>query len=247
MVNPDKRLIIMNCPDVAYSVLPLESASRDSTRRSQLHAKLRDLILDGYFSAGQKLIERELCELTGVSRSILREALVSLESSGLIQNESYRGYSVTRLGIRKVYEIFELRSSLETQAAELFAERASELEMSELSEILTELENCVKNFDLTEMRVIKEHYYELLFNGCRNEEIKKALGIIIDRVYYLRSYLMTDPERRKASLGEMTALTQALLARDRPAARVATLRHLQAARDSVVKAMMRECETSNSE
>ncbi|MFT5506915.1 MAG: DNA-binding GntR family transcriptional regulator [Gammaproteobacteria bacterium] len=234
----------MNHSDIAYTAVPLESGSRDSTRRSQLHATLRDLILDGHFSAGQKLVERELCELTGVSRSILREALVSLESSGLIQNESYRGFFVTRLGIRKVYEIFELRSSLETQAAELFAERASDLEMSELSEVLIGLENCVKNFDLTEMRSIKERYYELLFNGCRNEEIKKALGIIIDQVYYLRSYLMTDPERRTASLEEMKALTQALLARNRPAAREATLIHLQAARDSVVKAMMRESETS---
>ena len=223
------------------NVTPLKAsadmASRDDTRRAKVLNVLRDAILDGQFQAGQKLIERELCELTGASRSVLREALVSLESRGLIENESYRGYRVSQLSIRKVYEIFELRSSLETQAAELFAERASDEEMLELKNILQSLEACVKAFNLVEMRGIKERYYELLFSGCRNEEIRRALEIIIDRVYYLRSYLMTDADRRRDSLNEMKDLTRALLERNRPAARAATVKHLTAARDAVVAGM----------
>ena len=50
---------------------------QDTTLRAQAQNVLRNAILDGYFKTGQKLVERELCELTGASRSILREALVN--------------------------------------------------------------------------------------------------------------------------------------------------------------------------
>jgi DNA-binding GntR family transcriptional regulator len=212
----------------------------DETLRSRVQRELRSAILDGRYPAGQKLVERELCELTGASRSILREALVGLEMSGLVENESYRGYRVTLLSVRKVCEIFELRSSLETQAAELFAERASDAELRELEALLVRLEACVANADLAGMRQLKASYYELLFNGCRNEEIRRALGNIIDRVHYLRGRLMSDPKRREVSLGEMRRLTAALLARDRLAARAASLAHLAAARDTLLESMAQE-------
>jgi DNA-binding GntR family transcriptional regulator len=209
----------------------------DGTLRGKVQRQLRNEILDGRYSAGQKLVERELCELTGASRSILREALVGLEASGLVESESYRGYRVTLLDVRKISEIFELRASLETQAAELFAERASDAEMTELQSLLVDLENSVANADLPAMRLIKERYYELLFSGCRNGEIRRALENIIDRVHYLRGRLMSNPERRAVSLTEMKRLTAALLARDRLAARAASLAHLAAARDAVLESM----------
>jgi DNA-binding GntR family transcriptional regulator len=192
-----------------------KTAARDeSTLRAGTQDALRNAILDGKFKAGQKLVERELCEFTGASRSILREALVSLEAKGLIEHQSYRGYRVARLSARKIVEIFELRSSLETQAAELFTERASDEEIATLNEALTELERCLVNFDLARMRATKERYYDTLFTGCRNEEI-----------------------RREASLEDMRRLTSALTSRDRLAARSASLAHLEAARETVLQIM----------
>ena len=231
-------LISMNLANSdAQLTATITAEAQDGTLRSKVQRQLRNAILDGHYQAGQKLVERELCELTGASRSILREALVGLEASGLVESESYRGYRVTLLGVRKICEIFELRSSLETQAAELFAERASEAEMVELQTLLVELEESVRDADLAGMRLVKERYYELLFSGCRNEEIRRALENIIDRVYYLRGRLMSDPGRRATSVLEMQRLTAALIARDRLAARAASLAHLAAARDAVLDAM----------
>lgn len=212
----------------------------DSTLRKQTQSILRDAILDGQFRAGQKLVERELCDLTGASRSILREALALLEASGLLEHQSYRGYSVTRLSTQKVYEIFELRSSIETLAAELFTERASQQETEDLLHALAELETCLSDFDLKRMRSTKEAYYAVLFTGCRNQEIKRALENVIDRIYYLRSQLMMDPKRREASLSEMRRLTTALVNRDRLAARTASIAHIEAARDAVLAQIARQ-------
>ncbi len=212
--------------------------------RAHVENTVRNAIFDGRYQAGDKLVERELCELTGASRSILREALVSLEANGLIRRESNRGYSVSLLSVRQVYEIFELRASLETLAAELFAERASEAELEELKQNLADLEVCVGSGDVTQMRLVKERYYDLLFSGCRNREIRRALENIIDRVHYLRGRLMSDPERRQKSLDEMRRLTAALLERDRLEARAASLAHLTAARDTVLAGMAQDTDAA---
>jgi len=210
---------------------------QDTTLRARAQALLREAILDGHFAAGQKLVERELSLLTGASRSILREALVHLEANGLIERRSYSGFSVTRLSARKVHEIFELRGTVETFAAELFTERASDQEIRDLEAALVVLEDCLINFDLSRMRAAKEGYYEVLFTGCRNVEIQRALSNVIDRIYYLRSRLLLDPDRRQASLAEMRRLTAALVARDRLAARAASLAHISAARDALLHSM----------
>jgi DNA-binding GntR family transcriptional regulator len=217
----------------------------DTTLRNRAQNLLRNAILDGKFKAGQKLVERELCELTGASRSSLREALVNLETNGLIERQSYRGFSVAQINPRKVREIFELRASLETLAAELFTERASVQEIVALSEALTALEQCLETFDLGQMRAVKESYYEVLFTGARNEEIRRALSNVIDRIYFLRSQLMVDPNRRQASLAEMRRLTAALVSRDRVAARAASLAHIEAARDAALVGLAKQESDSN--
>lgn len=217
-----------------------QTDGKDSTLRLRTQSILRNAILDGDITAGQKLIERELCELTGASRSILREALVKLEASGLIENQSYRGYRVTRLSVHKIHEIFELRAILETRAAELFTERASDREIAELQDALRSLEQCLLTFDLEKMRSVKERYYDVLFDGCRNDEIRRALSNVINRVYYLRSQSMAAPERRQASLNEIRQLTNALVARDRIAARAASLAHLQEAREAALNAVTQQ-------
>ena len=224
----------------ASNISPLETVeveNKDTTLRSRTLSILRNAILDGELKAGQKLVERELCELTGASRSILREALAKLEASGLIENQSFRGYRVTQLSVRKIHEIFELRTSLETQAAELFTERASAQELEDLKSALLALEQCILAFDLEKMRSVKERYYDVLFTGCRNDEIRHALSHVINRVYYLRSRSMADPERRQASLAEIKCLTQALVERDCLAARRASLAHLEGARQAALKAV----------
>ena len=217
-----------------------EAEYQDTTLRARAQALLREAILDGHFTAGQKLVERELSLLTGASRSILREALVHLEANGLIERRSYSGFSVATLSARNVHEIFELRATVETAAAELFTERASDQEIADLRAALLVLEDCLVNFDLSRMRAAKEGFYDILFTGCRNVEISRALGNVIDRIYYLRSQLLLDPDRRQASLAEMRRLTTALVERDRLAARAASLAHISAARDALLRSMAQD-------
>lgn len=212
----------------------------DSTLRPLAQKVVRNAIIDGEFPAGQKLIERELCELTGASRSVLREALANLEATGLVERQSYCGFRVAELTARKAIEIFELRSCLETLAAELFAARASDEEIAALGRAFAVIERCAEKFDLKEMRDAKERYYDILFSGCRNEEIGQALNNVIDRISFLRSRLLLNEERRAASIEDFRRLTDALVERNPVAVRAASLAHLEAAREAVLKVLAEE-------
>lgn len=204
------------------------------TLRSRLQALLANYIFDGRFKGGDRLIERELCELTGASRPAIREALVYLESRGLLERQSFRGFRVVSLSVGKISEIFELRMVLETFAAELFVERASDEELARLEGIFFKMERSVKKYDRVRLRELKYEYYEALFIGARNPELWKALDSIVYRVFYLRSRLLSNADRRKASIEEFRALTSALLTRNKPLAREASLIHLKNARDALV-------------
>jgi len=214
--------------------IDLMVARNDDTLRARVQARLRDAILDGDLAPGQKLIERELTEMTGVSRSILREALVHLEARGLIERVAYKGFAVARVSADKVRDIYELRATLEAMTAELFARRATETDLSELAGAGEALLRALRGGEVPEIRRATTRYYDLLFDGCGNTEVCRALENVSDRVLHLRGQSMASPDRRKASAAEMKALTEALLRRDATAAAAASRRHVEAARDAVL-------------
>jgi len=74
-------------------------------------ASLRKAILSFHFKPGEKLTERELCELTGVSRPLMREALRDLEAQGLISNVPHRGPAAAMLTRDDARDIYEVRSA----------------------------------------------------------------------------------------------------------------------------------------
>lgn len=212
-----------------------QTLATDLTLKDRAQQLVRDAILDGHFRPGQKLVERELSELTGVSRSILRECLSHLEAKGLIERQSYRGFTVALLSKENIHEIYELRLPIEALAAELFTERAGDAQIQALRDALADLEASMTSLDVRQVRQVKERYYDILFDGCGNKEIRRALENVIDRIYYLRGQTMQDPARRAASLAEMRRLTNALVARDRNEARAASLAHIKAARDAMLE------------
>lgn len=219
---------------------PNESGKIDTSMRESVQTWIREAILNGQYRAGEKLIERELSDATGASRSVLREALSHTEATGLIVRQSYRGYTVANLSIRSIHEIFELRAAVETLAVELFTERASDQELEELKQAFDALERVMQTDNVGQIRNAKEQFFSIVFNGCRNTEIRRALGNVIDRISYLRTQLMSNPQRRQDSLREMRRLALALFERNRFEARHASIAHLEAAREALTQMLSDE-------
>lgn len=78
---------------------------------------IRDAIFAGEFGPGQRLVEEELSESLGVSRNVVREAFWQLEAQGLLQNDDYKGKSVTSVTVNDMAELIPLRLTMESLAA----------------------------------------------------------------------------------------------------------------------------------
>ena len=86
---------------------------------------LRNAILSMHFKPKQRLVERTLCEQTGVSRTCVREALQHLESEGLVNRVANKGLFVASVTADEARQIYEVRASLESSAGQMFVIRAS--------------------------------------------------------------------------------------------------------------------------
>ncbi|GAB2856425.1 GntR family transcriptional regulator [Actinocorallia aurea] len=92
----------------------------------RVYASLREMIIDGRFQPGARLVERVLCEVLQVSRIPLREALPRLEADGFVRLLPRRGAVVRQITLRDIGDLFAVRESLEPLAARLAARRVAE-------------------------------------------------------------------------------------------------------------------------
>jgi DNA-binding GntR family transcriptional regulator len=87
----------------------LQIVRKSATLRLLVEDKLRSAIATGRFKPGQRLIERELCELTGVGRTSIREALRQLEAEGLVTTIPHRGPSVSTISLDEARQLYSVR------------------------------------------------------------------------------------------------------------------------------------------
>ncbi len=194
--------------------------------RRQVVETLRAAITSGRFAPGQRLVEKDLCDLLGVSRPSVREALRELESEGLISTIPNRGPLVSTLSARDAASIYEVRGVLEGLAAKLFAERATDEQIAELSASVDRLEAAYATADVEQILVAKKAFYDVLLEGSQNVVIPSILRTMNARVTQLRRVSLSSPKRLPASIGEIRAVLKAIRDRDPEAAFQASLRHI---------------------
>lgn len=181
--------------------------------RQVVSNKLRDSILVGALAPGQKLVERDLSENLGVSRTLLREALQQLQAEGLITNVLHRGPSVAIISMQDARELYEVRELLERRAGEGFARSATDKQVEELSDAVEALRSRTNHGDENAVLAAKNRFYEVLLGGCGNSVIAQLLTQLNNRTTMLRHVSLSHPGRLQQSIGELEAIVSA--ARDR--------------------------------
>lgn len=197
--------------------------------RHSVTESIRNAIAAGRFKAGERLPERELCEMTGVSRTLVREALRQLESEGLIKVLPHRGPIVAGLTPKEAEGIYQVRRELEGLASQLFAEVAGDAERAALRESFRQLRNAFQNEDPVVRLDAKNRFYASLVGGCGNEAIGQTLRMLNSRVMVLRATSLQAPGRARQSLKELNGLMEALMAGNGKAARKAAMEHVDRA------------------
>lgn len=195
--------------------------------RHSVTENIRNAIAVGHFQPGERLPERELCEMIGVSRTLVREALRQLESEGLIFIIPHRGPVVATLTVAQAKGIYAVRTELEGLASELFAEQASDAQLLALKKSFEELKIALTKSGPIDRLKAKNYFYDCLVEGSGNEALGDTLRMLNSRVTLLRATSLKAAGRTKKSIEELERLMKALSSRDALAARKAAAIHVK--------------------
>lgn len=198
--------------------------------RDKVADQLRAAILDGTLLPGRRITEVELIELTKSSRTSVREALRVLEAQRLVE-PSVRGVQISLPSMSEARHIYEVRAVVESYAARLFCERA-------LDDDIRDLRRGFEAIGRDSRSPVMTAFDEIFFTRCGNSAIKSVIEPLYARIFVLRNLASTSPARRAASKAEYYALLEALEDRNADRAAAAVVKHVEAARDFALNALM---------
>jgi len=201
----------------SFSLLSAISKSAAPLRRQVLD-ELRQCIISGRLNPGDRLLERELIAMMGVSRTVIREALRQLESEGLVAVIPNKGPVVRALTVEEARDLYTIRAVLEGLAARLFVEQASDAQIARLERALQVVEKAYDSGSTTKMLETKNSFYQALFEGANSSTLSSMLGTLHGRIWRWRALGRTHPkrslERDRESMKNLRAVLKASRARD---------------------------------
>lgn len=182
--------------------------------RDVVFETLREAIIKGVLKPGERLMENQLAENMGVSRTPVREALRKLELEGFVKVIPRKGTYVSELSYKDVHEIYEIRATLESLACGLAAERATISEIEEMERYLVEEKDYLYYEDILLTVKTDIGLHELIYKATRNEKIMGIMSNLKEHLYRLRCTSITLPGRKKRSLLEHQGIVNAIAARE---------------------------------
>lgn len=192
---------------------------------------LRSDILGGVFMPGERLIELQLSERYDSGRAAVREALVQLESEGLVDRQANRGAIVRRVSIAEAIEITEARSALESLITARAARKATEDDKVRLKEIIADMRDAVAGDDAAQYSDLNLQLHHKLRTMSGHDVANEMVENLRNRAVQNQYRLALMPGRQEVSLEQHAAIVDAVVAGDEDAAAGAMTVHLSSVID----------------
>jgi len=191
---------------------------------SEVYCELKRRILLGELVPGKALQEHGLAEEFGVSRTPVREALIRLETEGLVRIVPKQGVYVTEISFDTFRKSYEIRYYLVGLAGELAALRITDPELENLDRIVQQLRETE---DGREIQALDQEFHDLLNAGAHNDLLAAALQRLRAFMPRVTTHSHQDGQYFVESVQEHTEILAAL--RERDGARAADLlrRHVE--------------------
>ena len=179
---------------------------------------IRRKILEGAFSAGQRLKESELSEICEVSRTPVREALRRLVADGLVIITPNSGAIVSEWDDRDIVDIYLVRIQLESLAAGLAAQRRTEAQLRQMDALARNMSGLVSEgpgHD-TEIEIAKlnNEFHHLIITAANSRALTAAAAQVVEAPLMLRTFRIYDADRLRRSASDHVELVAAIAAQD---------------------------------
>ncbi len=205
------------------------------TLRERTADAIRQAIADHRLPPGAHLKEREICEMLGVSRTSVREALRHLESEQLIETVPHRGPVVVSLTEEDARDLYKVRAVLEGVVGEQFALNASDEQVALLRRLARGMSKSARKDTPQATLGIIADFYKVLFDGSKNRVCAQIVQSLNTRISIFRRLSLASKGRPKAMLQEVERIVSAAEARDPEALKQACIQHVEGACAAVMR------------
>ncbi len=196
---------------------------------------LRNSILSGDLEPGERLMETQLGEKLGVSRTPIREAIRKLELEGLVVMIPRKGAQVAPFTKKDIADVLEVRAALEALAASLACTRTDERDLLKLQLVITEYEYAVKENDIEAMIQKDVEFHDIIFNSTKNERLIQMSQNMQEQVQRYRVAYLRGAEEGARVLQEHREILKAIKDnKEEEAARLAEA-HINTQRDYILE------------
>lgn len=196
---------------------------------------IRQAIISGQFPPGMRLMELQLAEEMGVSRTPVREAIRKMELEGLVVMIPRRGAYVADISIKDINEVYEVRTALDVLSAGLAAERIDKSEIQEMRELLAEEAALVEARDYPKIIDNDTAFHDVIYRASGNTLCMNIISNLREQITAIRGRSMPYPGRVEIMLKEHRAIFDAIAAGKVEKAQEAVRTHMENAEQTLLK------------
>ena len=212
--------------------------------REVVSSTLRQAIKDGLLKPGDRLMEIQLADELGVSRTPIREAIRQLEQEGFVVMVPRRGTYVADISLKDIAQVFEIRSALEELSAGLAAERITPDELESLERILVEINEFIDKGEFDKIVDADIRFHDILYHASRNTRLVDILHNLREQMLRFRSVSMHYPGRLAATREEHRQMVENIANHNSAMARKVAKKHMENSEKTLLKGISNDEEAA---
>lgn len=198
---------------------------------------LRQAILRGELKPGERLMEIQLANKLGVSRTPIREAIRKLELEGLVLMIPRKGAEVAEITEKNLRDVLEVREALEELAISLACDKMTEEDFVELKQAAKEFEVALNSDDVTLIAETDVKFHDIIYNATDNDRLIQLLNNLHEQMYRYRVEHLKSTVARPRILEEHEGLIKSLEMKNKVKAGEIICAHLANQVEEVIKGL----------
>ncbi|MCF2682660.1 GntR family transcriptional regulator [Faecalicatena contorta] len=187
---------------------------------------LRQAILRGELKPGERLMEIQLANKLGVSRTPIREAIRKLELEGLVLMIPRKGAEVADISEKSLRDVLEVREALEELAVQLACDKITKEEIEDLKKAAEDFKKILKSRDITEIAEADVRFHDIIFMATDNQKLVQLLNNLREQMYRFRVEYLKKEEVHPQLIAEHEKIIEHIMERDKVKASAIVSEHI---------------------
>ena len=181
----------------------------------------------GEFKPGERLMEIQLANKLGVSRTPIREAIRKLELEGLVIMIPRKGAEVADITEKSLRDVLEVRKALEELAVQLACEKITQEDLEELEKAGEDFKKVLKKSkDITEVAEADVRFHDVIYMATDNQKLIHLLNKLREQMYRYRVEYLKNPDVHEQLIKEHEEIVYHIKRREKEEATAITCQHI---------------------